>query len=228
MLICWQKSLANSVRAGALLGTFVGCFQGEGKKEVATETVHKVYINIIRALGCFLLFSFSFVLAKLASRAMSVRYHQKAYFQKMHDALQKVNQSPLSLRPSPLAFYATPSFNIHIELFLACHTRFSDEASQSLQNSDPRQVGHDVSHEVGHQLWLWDQSDRRAVNHPNENANWRLTFVILLIANTGKDAFFDFETLLYCCSISTVRFHECLHMLGASLAYRSYIIVFRS
>ena len=158
MLICWQKSLANSVRAGALLGTFVGCFQGEGKKEVATETVHKVYINIIRALGCFLLFSFSFVLAKLASRAMSVRYHQKAYFQKMHDALQKVNHSPLPLSPSPPAFYATPSFNIHIEQSLACNTLFSDEASRSLKNRDPRQVGHDVSHEVGHQLWLWDQT----------------------------------------------------------------------
>lgn len=66
---------------------FAGCFAG---KENDNGTVHGVYVNILRALGCLSLFFFANVLKALAAKLMATSFHTETHFRKMQEALEKV------------------------------------------------------------------------------------------------------------------------------------------
>ena len=87
-----QKPLANLVRACLLLGLFVAIFRGPTRTEEhrASQELHDAYGYVVKALACIILWTFVFVVARFCSRAMSMYFHQKAYFSKMQSALQKV------------------------------------------------------------------------------------------------------------------------------------------
>lgn len=89
-LCCCQKPLARFVRVVLVVPLFAGCFAG---KENDNGTVHGVYVNILRALGCLSLFFFANVLKALAAKLMATSFHTDTHFRKMQEALEKVGRS---------------------------------------------------------------------------------------------------------------------------------------
>ena len=85
-----QKPLARFVRVVLVVPLFIYCFKG---READNGTVHNVYVNLARVLGCFSLFFFANVLKALAAKLMATSFHQETHFKKMQEALRKVSST---------------------------------------------------------------------------------------------------------------------------------------
>ncbi|KAK9815600.1 hypothetical protein WJX72_006571 [[Myrmecia] bisecta] len=81
-----RKPLALFIRTVLLIPLFVGCFSGRANDDAGVKTA---YLNILKVLGCLVLFTFGNVLKTLAAKMLATHFHKQAHFEKMQDALKK-------------------------------------------------------------------------------------------------------------------------------------------
>lgn len=83
-----QKPLRRFLRVALLIPLFVGCFYTKFNDQ--SSHVRSVFRTLTRLLGCLLLFFFANVLKTLVAKIMASHFHKEAHFEKMQEALQKV------------------------------------------------------------------------------------------------------------------------------------------
>ncbi|BDA42921.1 probable mechanosensitive ion channel protein 10 [Coccomyxa sp. Obi] len=85
-LVAIRKPFGHFVRAVLLMPLYVPLFS---PKAYASGTASTIYVNVLKAIGCLILFTFANVLSTLLAKMMASHFHKATHFHKMQEAIRK-------------------------------------------------------------------------------------------------------------------------------------------
>ncbi|CAL8467439.1 g6977 [Coccomyxa elongata] len=85
-LVAIRKPFGHFVRAVLLMPLYVPLFS---PRAYASGTASTIYVNVLKAIGCLILFTFANVLSTLLAKLMASHFHKATHFHKMQEAIRK-------------------------------------------------------------------------------------------------------------------------------------------
>ncbi|KAK9909747.1 hypothetical protein WJX75_006863 [Coccomyxa subellipsoidea] len=97
-LVAIRKPFGNFVRAVLLMPLYVPLFS---PKAYSSDTASTIYVSVLKAIGCLILFTFANVLSTLLAKMMASHFHKATHFHKMQEAIRKEYYLSVLSAPRP-------------------------------------------------------------------------------------------------------------------------------